>query len=316
MPEYYQSPLRAINEIDSGWFDPDTDIDADHNYGIQSNPTDFFLYTRNKPMVATEIKAQYQSVEHSGFDSSKPTYIIIHGWISSYTSEYIQVIPHAILKAFDCNVILVDWARARTWNYVAAVVAIPGVASNIADMIDFLNDKFSLPFATLTLSGHSLGAHVAGTTGKKVKNGKIHTIVGLDAAKPLFFYDKPDERLAITDAVYVQAIHTNAGELGFVKPIANADFYVNGGSYQPGCQEFGCSHLRSAYYYAEVFELNDFGAIACENSIQAKTKNCGYMFSGVRMGARDAQDEVKGIYYVPVRSSYPYGITEVTNVQE
>lgn len=38
-----------------------------------------------------------------------------------------------------------------------------------------------------------------------------------------------------TDALFVDILHTGAGILGQWGPNGHADFYVNGGSSQPGC---------------------------------------------------------------------------------
>jgi Lipase len=44
------------------------------------------------------------------------------------------------------------------------------------------------------------------------------------------------ERLAATDAMFVDVIHTCAGLLGYDLPIGHVDFYPNGGDHvQPGC---------------------------------------------------------------------------------
>lgn len=42
--------------------------------------------------------------------------------------------------------------------------------------------------------------------------------------------------LDITDAQFVDVIHTAGGTFGYVKPIGHVDFYPNGGKApQPGC---------------------------------------------------------------------------------
>ncbi|XP_075158114.1 phospholipase A1-like [Haematobia irritans] len=281
---------------------------------IAAPTVDFFIYTRHNPSEPKEFSINTPEGFYY-FVPEIPTYIFVHGWNSSYESDFIQTMVSATLKAIDCNVIVADWNRARSWDYVSSVIAIPRTGQIIATMLDYTKEVYKLSFETLTIIGHSLGAHVAGSVGKNVKNGKIHKIIGLDPAKPLFFYNKPEERLAATDAIYVQAIHTNIGVLGFVKPIGKADFYVNGGNYQPGCDSHECSHIRVTSYYAEVLELNDFGAIRCDNFIQAKFHNCGSNLSEVRMGARDAVDEVEGIFYVPVRECYPFGVQNLENVE-
>jgi len=52
-----------------------------------------------------------------------------------------------------------------------------------------------------------------------------------------------DTRLDITDAEFVDIIHTNGGRaidgnVAFDEPLGHIDFYVNGGVKQPGCSSF------------------------------------------------------------------------------
>lgn len=103
----------------------------------------------------------------------------------------------------------------------------------------------------------SLGAHIAGLAGKHVQMasssiGMIACIIGLDPASYGFHLEKPEKRLANTDADYVQVIHTDINKFGmpyvtghgefgkkeFVSflilsyctiPFFSADFYPNGG---------------------------------------------------------------------------------------
>jgi hypothetical protein len=51
---------------------------------------------------------------------------------------------------------------------------------------------------------------------------------------PLFNINSPAERLNTNDAAYTEALHTNAGTLGFDQPITHASFYPNWGTTQPG----------------------------------------------------------------------------------
>ncbi len=91
-------------------------------------------------------------------------------------------------------------------------------------------------------------------------NIKFDRISGLDPANQFFENMDPVVRLDKTDAKYVDAIHTSCGSLltgsfGIIQPVGYAlklffkrnsnsylkclfrhiDFYVNGGSFQPGC---------------------------------------------------------------------------------
>lgn len=59
--------------------------------------------------------------------------------------------------------------------------------------------------------------------------------LGLDPT--IFFYMNGNRSMDLdeTDAHFVDVIHTGAGILGQWGPTGHADFYVNGGSSQPGC---------------------------------------------------------------------------------
>jgi pancreatic triacylglycerol lipase len=90
-------------------------------------------------------------------------------------------------------------------------------------------------FSRVSLIGHSLGAHISGAAGKRVQNGRINTIVGLDPAGPLFDANNPVNRLDRNDAEYVEIVHTDTASFGIAFPIGDADFYPNGGTGMPGC---------------------------------------------------------------------------------
>lgn len=96
-------------------------------------------------------------------------------------------------------------------------------------------DIHGSPLLDLLIFGHSLGAHICGVAGKNVKSMRIPVIIGLDPAYPFVTKDNINSRLHITDAEYVQVMHTNAGHLGLPYPVGHADFYPNWGRIQPGC---------------------------------------------------------------------------------
>lgn len=151
------------------------------------------------------------------------------------------------------NFIAVNWQKGSdVYNYMTARGRVKDVAEQLAKFVDFMSKKAWLRIKSLTIVGHSLGAHVAGigeshffllffkflhfkisllhmfVAGKKITRGKVGKIIGLDPASPLFKYENVDERLAETDASYVEVIHTCAGTLGMSKPVGIASFYPNG----------------------------------------------------------------------------------------
>ncbi|XP_073816158.1 phospholipase A1-like [Musca autumnalis] len=312
---------------ENGWYVPQADgsfewvdLDEAESYlneaeklegRLSTNKVSFYLYTQSNPTTAHEITATTKSIDASPFNPKNPTRITIHGWTSSKSDYVNSGIRSAYLNKGDYNMITIDWARARSIDYASSVLAVPGAGQKIAAMVDFLVTNYGMKLEDLEIIGHSLGAHVAGFTGKNIATGQAHAIIGLDPALPLYSYDKPAKRLSSTDAYYVESIQTNGGNLGFLKPIGKGAFYPNGGKIQPGCgvdASGSCSHSRAVTYYVEAIEKDDFATMKCQNYEDAVAKSCGSTYSSVRMGAMTNAYMVAGDFYVPVNSKAPFGV--------
>lgn len=88
-----------------------------------------------------------------------------------------------LLRYYDFNVFFIDWSEgSRTINYFAAAGRVPTVGQFTASYLDFLHEHGLLNFSRVAVIGFSLGAHIAGTVGKRVTRGRIQYIVGLDPA--------------------------------------------------------------------------------------------------------------------------------------
>lgn len=130
--------------------------------------------------------------------------ILIHGWGSDIESFFLVDGTAAYLESSDLNVIWfvvdcllsnfpmifvsksVDWSLgAQTINYVAAKNRVEPVGRLLGDFIDFLHENNAMRFEDLIVVGYSLGAHLAGFSGKGARRGRISTIIGLDPANPL-----------------------------------------------------------------------------------------------------------------------------------
>lgn len=59
--------------------------------------------------------------------------------------------------------------------------------------------------------------------------------LGLDPTIVFYMGNNRSRDLDTTDAHFVDVLHTGAGILGQWGPTGHADFYINGGSSQPGC---------------------------------------------------------------------------------
>lgn len=82
------------------------------------------------------------------------------------------------------------------------------------------------------LIGHSVGAQIAGSTGRYFKQftdgSLLARVTGLDPANPCFYEGKSVPGLKAGDAQYVDIIHSNPTELGNAAQTGDADFYVEG----------------------------------------------------------------------------------------
>lgn len=83
-------------------------------------------------------------------------------------------------------------------------------------------------------------------------------------------------RLRPSDAVYVEAIHTDGSGvgLGIGSAVADADFHPNGGVSQPGCHTHFCNHNRAWELYAATLASNHLVARQCSNMMQVTTNAC------------------------------------------
>ncbi|XP_072335566.1 pancreatic lipase-related protein 2-like isoform X2 [Scyliorhinus torazame] len=154
---------------------------------------------------------------------------------------------------------------------------------------DMCKKDFNYTRSEVHIIGHSLGGHAAGETGRRIPG--IGRITGLDPAKPFFKNTPIEVRLDISDAVFVDVIHSNGAPLipylgfGLFEPVGHLDFYPNGGELMPGCDKniistiidvngiwegtrnfAACNHLRSYKYYTEsITTRNGFVGIPCTN---------------------------------------------------
>ncbi|KAH8355993.1 hypothetical protein KR200_006288, partial [Drosophila serrata] len=284
------------------------------NGRLSTNTVKFYLYTQNNPSTGQEIKATQSSIDASNFNPKNPTRITIHGWNSNYKDGVNTRIADAWFQYGDYNMIAVDWSRGRSLEYATSVAGASGAGKKVAALVDFLVTGYGMSLDSLEIVGFSLGAHVAGHTGKQLTTGKAGKIVGLDPASPLISYSKSEKRLSSDDAIYVESIQTNGAILGFTQPIGKAAFYMNGGRTQPGCGldvTGSCSHTRAVLYYVEALLWNNFPSKSCETYQEANKNACGDRFSSITMGAFVNTFVAEGIFYVPVNKESPYGYGEV-----
>ena len=184
------------------------------------------------------------------------SYLILHGFQADSNSKWIEDMKNELFAYNENSVVfVVDWSRASKFSgskyslssYKKAVKNTERVTEEVVEILELLlkrnflkvgKEKSEQPLGTLHLHciGHSLGSHVCGQIGKKIKESHLilARITGLDPAGPLFKSNDEKKKLSKEDANYVDIIHTSR-QLGLVKQTGHTDFFPNDADIQPGC---------------------------------------------------------------------------------
>ncbi|CAB0039722.1 unnamed protein product [Trichogramma brassicae] len=220
---------------------------------------DFHLYRRGNPIGHELLNSSeaFDATRHfRSFDPSKRTFLLSHGFRGPIYGNPMQKLtekppPMAHLlyceydsRQQDANVILVDWQRGceNTFQYERAV------ANTQHRQANPLRSRVGVgggQWGYVHFIGHSLGAHVVSHAAKLLKINDqvlVDRVTGLDPAEPCFEIDEASPlRLSRDSARFVDVLHSAVAHrkhdaFGLLDPLGDADFYINGGTHQPGCQ--------------------------------------------------------------------------------
>ncbi|KAF8791254.1 Pancreatic triacylglycerol lipase like protein [Argiope bruennichi] len=203
--------------------------------------TRFLLYTRQHPKESDPlIASNADSIKKSSLNPKNPTKFIVHGFMDSEIfGPWMVKMKDEFLMHGDYNIIIVDWSGGNKPPYYQATANTRVVGAEIDLLIKALEKHLKLKRSNMHIIGHSLGAHIAGYAGERLKT--LGRITACDPAEP-YFEDMPKTvRLDPSDANFVDVIHTDAASkirfigFGMNQLVGHVDFFPNNGRQQPGC---------------------------------------------------------------------------------
>ncbi|XP_029113876.1 phospholipase A1 member A isoform X1 [Scleropages formosus] len=263
----------------------------------------FLQFSRSDPDCprAFQKEALSHLLQSPLFNASLPTRIIIHGYRAVGSKPtWVTPLAQTLLAVGEANVLAVDWLYQASFPYPLVVQHYKDVALEVSVLINALKDQGS-SLESFHLIGVSLGAHVCGFVGT-LFGGKVGRITGLDPAGPLVNRRDRYDRLDPSDALFVEAIHTDADNFGISIPIGHVSFFPNGGKDQPGCTRslipavFSyviCDHMRAVHLYMSALNGScPLAGIPCpsyEDFLDGRCLDCRETFDGTcpRIGLQE-----------------------------
>ncbi|KAM9618088.1 pancreatic triacylglycerol lipase-like [Trichechus inunguis] len=259
--------------------------------------TRFLLFTNENQDTFQVVTADSSVIKASKFQKNRKTRFIIHGFNDKAEGSWPPDICKNMFRVESVNCIGVDWEKGSHTGYTQATQNIRIVGAEVAYFVEVLQSTFGYSPSNVHIIGHSLGAHAAGEAGRRLK-GTIGRITGLDPAEPYFQGTPELVRLDPSDAMFVDAIHTDAAPLipnlgfGMSQTVGHLDFFPNGGLEMPGCKKnamfqiididsilqgisgsLACNHLRSFRYYSDsILNPDGFAGFSC-SSYSSFTEN-------------------------------------------
>ncbi|CAL1538426.1 unnamed protein product [Lymnaea stagnalis] len=266
----------------------------------------FKLYTREYKTTSQDLQAIHVSNAATTLShfKARPTKILVHGFLDNPAlTSWQKDLKDQYLKFADYNVIIVDWSKGNLPPYTQATANTRIVGAGIALLVKELIKSKGVTAADFHIIGHSLGSHISGYAGERIPG--LGRITGLDPAGPYFENTDPVVRLDPSDAVFVDAIHSDGEKnlipvvtfvhlgLGMKQAVGHLDFYPNLGRDQPGCTrnpftniaEWGliqgttevvaCNHFRSVHFFIEsVNSPCPFMGYVCNNEADFSSGKC------------------------------------------
>lgn len=298
---------------------------------------EFYLYTRSSqetPELLDLLGDAGPTLNGTFYNGEHPTKVLIHGFGGGRKLSPSPDLRKAYFTRGEYNIIVVDYSSLVIEPCLSQIEWSPRFcALCIAQLVGWLEAGWLWSAATRILEeergegkqrlvgapaqnvhiiGYSIGAHIAGLVANYVGPERIGRITGLDPTIIFYMGSNRSRDLDPTDALFVDVIHTGAGVLGQWGPNGHVDFYVNGGTSQPGCgggiyETLACDHQKVTPYFIESITTKvGFWAAPCSNLVLYLIGWCtNEETKYIKMG-EDVPRSARGIYYLDTNARKPY----------
>ena len=159
--------------------------------------------------------------------SNQRTWIVVHGWNSSRSSENIAAVAQSLFQTRPGDQVLtLDWsAAADTFSPFLAEDSIVPVAQWAAAALN----GYGFAGTNLNLVGHSFGSYVADEIAQRIPGG-VNTIVTLDPAVDVFGGYDPDANDEVNfarDSLFSWSFHSSSLGSAYTPTTADEAFLVD-----------------------------------------------------------------------------------------
>ncbi|XP_017780436.1 PREDICTED: pancreatic lipase-related protein 2 [Nicrophorus vespilloides] len=279
----------------------------------------YYLYTRRtqyNPELIDTLRPE--SLYKSQFNRAHATKIVIHGFGGGRNLSPSTDMREAYFYRGNYNIFIVDYGTLVKEPCLKQMEWAPRFcALCVAHLVRYLTQH---PRGTradrLHLIGYSVGAHISGLVANYLEShidGKLGRITGLDPTIVFYSGQNKSRDLDPSDAHFVDILHTNSGILGQWGPNGHADFYINGGSSQPGCasdtlfKTLACDHTKVTPYFIEsIITPRGFWAYPCPTLISYLLRICNPDEEEYVLMGEHVSNRARGIYYVTTNAEAPF----------
>ncbi|KAK5643222.1 hypothetical protein RI129_007067 [Pyrocoelia pectoralis] len=279
----------------------------------------FYLYTRRSQKQPELIDSlNNDSLFNSLYNRKNPTKLVIHGFGGGRNLSPSTDMRAAYFYNGAYNIIIVDYGSLVREPCIKQMEWAPRFcALCISQFIRYLSlHPRGVKADKVHVVGYSIGAHIAGLVANYLDpkiDGKLGRITGLDPS--IFFYTRGNHSRDVdpSDAHFVDILHTGSGILGQWGPNGHADFYINGGTSQPGCgsetlfQTVACDHTKVTPYFIEsIVTKRGFYAYPCPNLVSYLIGWCNPEDHEYVLMGEHVSHKARGIYYVRTNPKVPF----------